>query len=112
MVTKTDHDKDCEFRLDQGGSLCSCGFVKNKRVMTKADKILFAEICFIKLMNNGVGLDTKSPAYIKEKTERRSSPLAMFQSCGIMVRGRIKKYCGKWNIPYDKWVAEIEKDGK
>ena len=38
MVTKTDHDKDCEFRLDQGGSLCSCGFVKNKRVMTKADK--------------------------------------------------------------------------
>ncbi|MCK5017419.1 MAG: hypothetical protein KAS32_10165 [Candidatus Peribacteraceae bacterium] len=75
------------------------------------EKVLFSEICMAFLMQNGVGINTKSPEYIREKMARKEDSMAIWQSCGFMVKGRIREYCNKWGLPIDKWIAEIEAPG-
>ncbi len=80
--------------------------------MNKKDQELFIEICMICLMQGGMGINTKSPQYIREKMGRKSDLRAIYASCGSMVKGRIKEYCTKWNLPFDKWERWVQDQDK
>ena len=77
--------------------------------MIEQDKEFFCQVCLVVLMQNGGGILTKSPKYIKEKATflRLIDPLAAWQELNYANRALLLTWADSWNVPMRDWIKEI-----
>jgi hypothetical protein len=77
--------------------------------MTDKDLKLFNEISYAYLLENeGDGVKTKSPKYLKEKFTRRESGEIMYSALHPGLRRSVVSYCVLWGLPIYEWLDELK----
>lgn len=66
----------------------------------------FAMVCFLVMMQNGAGLNEKSPDYITEKMTMLRSGLNSFAYLDIQNMRKVIHWCKTWGVGVPKEVAE------
>ena len=66
----------------------------------------FATICFLVLMQNGGGLNDKSPDYIMEKTSMLRAGIHAFAYLDIHNMRKVCAWCELWGVELPEAVAK------
>ncbi len=81
--------------------------------MTAKEREFLCEIMWLALMQRGKGMQSKSPAYIQEKMQRKQDPMAMWQGIDDDAKALVRDYFYKWEHNVNRlndMLSEIQND--